>query len=107
MLPRWPEGLEPTLTEVDVAISRTRAEYDGYEEIREIEQCCGFFGQLERMSLAPGERTELRARLKALKMRQAGGGQGAGSNFGGHTILPCQNASQLWRNLHQEPRFEI
>lgn len=37
-------------------------------EIREIEQCCGFFGQMERMRLAPGERTELRVRLKPLKM---------------------------------------
>jgi phosphatidylserine/phosphatidylglycerophosphate/cardiolipin synthase-like enzyme len=34
----WPEGLEPDFRDVDVAISRTRAEYDGYPEIREIEQ---------------------------------------------------------------------
>ena len=34
----WPENLEPDFTNVDVAISRTRAEYDGYPEIREIEQ---------------------------------------------------------------------
>ncbi|KQZ62219.1 phospholipase [Sphingopyxis sp. Root1497] len=34
----WPETLEADFFGVDVAISRTRAEYDGYEEIREIEQ---------------------------------------------------------------------
>ncbi len=34
----WPEGLEPDFFGVDVAISRTRAEYDGHAEIREIEQ---------------------------------------------------------------------
>jgi phosphatidylserine/phosphatidylglycerophosphate/cardiolipin synthase-like enzyme len=34
----WPDALEPDFVGVDVAISRTRAEYDGYEEIREIEQ---------------------------------------------------------------------
>ncbi|MDK2761525.1 MAG: phospholipase D-like domain-containing protein [Sphingopyxis sp.] len=34
----WPGDLEPDFEGVDVAISRTRAEYDGYEEIREIEQ---------------------------------------------------------------------
>lgn len=34
----WPEGLEPDFFGVDVAISRTRAEYGGYAEIREIEQ---------------------------------------------------------------------
>lgn len=34
----WPDDLEPDFEGVDVAISRTRAEYDGYEEIREIEQ---------------------------------------------------------------------
>lgn len=34
----WPDDLEPDFEGVDVAISRTRAEYDGHEEIREIEQ---------------------------------------------------------------------
>src|SRR3546814_11990088 len=34
----WPGDLEPDFEGVDVAISRTRAEYDGCEEIREIEQ---------------------------------------------------------------------
>ncbi|MGH6650335.1 MAG: phospholipase D-like domain-containing protein [Sphingopyxis sp.] len=34
----WPEAIEPDFFGVDVAISRTRAEYDGFEEIREIEQ---------------------------------------------------------------------
>jgi phosphatidylserine/phosphatidylglycerophosphate/cardiolipin synthase-like enzyme len=34
----WPDDLEPDFEGVDVAISRTRAEYDGSEEIREIEQ---------------------------------------------------------------------
>lgn len=34
----WPDGLEPDFEGVDVAISRTRAEYDGHAEIREIEQ---------------------------------------------------------------------
>ncbi|KQZ71980.1 phospholipase [Sphingopyxis sp. Root214] len=34
----WPDDLEPDFEGVDVAISRTRAEYDGCEEIREIEQ---------------------------------------------------------------------
>jgi phosphatidylserine/phosphatidylglycerophosphate/cardiolipin synthase-like enzyme len=34
----WPDDLQPDFEGVDVAISRTRAEYDGYEEIREIEQ---------------------------------------------------------------------
>ncbi len=34
----WPDDLEPDFEGVDVAISRTRAEYDGYGEIREIEQ---------------------------------------------------------------------
>jgi len=33
----WPDDLEPDFKGVDVAISRTRAEYDGYAEIREIE----------------------------------------------------------------------
>ncbi|TKA94970.1 phospholipase [Cereibacter changlensis] len=37
VLPRWPEGLEPTLTEVDVAISRTLPGYDGREAVHEIE----------------------------------------------------------------------
>lgn len=34
----WPDDLTPDFTGVDVAISRTRAEYDGYPEVREIEQ---------------------------------------------------------------------
>ncbi len=34
----WPDDLEPDFECVEVAISRTRAEYDGYEEVREIEQ---------------------------------------------------------------------
>ena len=34
----WPDDLEPDFEGVDVAISRTRAEYDGTQEIREIEQ---------------------------------------------------------------------
>lgn len=34
----WPDGLRPDFEDVDVAISRTRAEYDGYSEIREIEK---------------------------------------------------------------------
>lgn len=34
----WPDDLEPDFEGVDVAVSRTRAEYDGYGEIREIEQ---------------------------------------------------------------------
>src|SRR3546814_1695597 len=34
----WSGDLEPDFEGVDVAISRTRAEYDGCEEIREIEQ---------------------------------------------------------------------
>lgn len=34
----WPDDLEADFGGVDVAISRTRAEYDGYEEIREVEQ---------------------------------------------------------------------
>ncbi|QCB54785.1 phospholipase [Sphingopyxis sp. PAMC25046] len=34
----WPDDLEPDFERVDVAISRTRAKYDGYDEIREIEQ---------------------------------------------------------------------
>lgn len=34
----WPDDLEADFEGVDVAISRTRAEYDGYEEIREVEQ---------------------------------------------------------------------
>ena len=34
----WPDDLEPDFEDVEVAISRTRAEYDGCEEIREIEQ---------------------------------------------------------------------
>ena len=34
----WPDDLDPDFEGVDVAISRTRAEYDDVEEIREIEQ---------------------------------------------------------------------
>lgn len=34
----WPDDLDPDFQDVDVAISRTRAEYDDCEEIREIEQ---------------------------------------------------------------------
>lgn len=34
----WPDDLEADFFGVDVAISRTRAEYNGYGEIREIEQ---------------------------------------------------------------------
>ena len=34
----WPDDLEPDFRGVDVAISRTRAEYDGYDEVRENEQ---------------------------------------------------------------------
>lgn len=34
----WPAALEADFTDVDVAISRSRAEYDGYPEVREIEQ---------------------------------------------------------------------
>lgn len=34
----WPRDLDPDFRNVDVAISRTRAEYDGYPEIREVEQ---------------------------------------------------------------------
>lgn len=34
----WPDDLETDFEEVDIAISRTRASYDGYPEIREIEQ---------------------------------------------------------------------
>jgi phosphatidylserine/phosphatidylglycerophosphate/cardiolipin synthase-like enzyme len=33
----WPDGLEPHLTNVDLAISRTRAKFKGNEEIREVE----------------------------------------------------------------------
>ena len=33
----WPDGLEPTFEGVDIAISRTRAEYEDNPEIREIE----------------------------------------------------------------------
>ncbi|WP_116085867.1 phospholipase D-like domain-containing protein [Tropicimonas sp. IMCC34011] len=35
--PIWPDGLEPTLTNVPVGISRTYPDYDGHEEVREIE----------------------------------------------------------------------
>lgn len=34
----WPDNLEPDFRNVDVAISRTRAEYDDCSEVREIEQ---------------------------------------------------------------------
>ncbi len=34
----WPKDLTPDFENVDVAISRTRAEYDGVSELREIEQ---------------------------------------------------------------------
>ncbi len=34
----WPDDLDPDFEGVDVAISRTRAEYDGHPEIREIER---------------------------------------------------------------------
>src|SRR3546814_695867 len=34
----WPDDLDPDFRDVDVAISRTRAEYDGFPEVREIEQ---------------------------------------------------------------------
>ena len=33
----WPDGLDPSFTDVDIAIARTRAPYDDLEEIREIE----------------------------------------------------------------------
>jgi phospholipase D1/2 len=33
----WPEGLEPSMTEVDVAISRTIPAYDGHPGVHEIE----------------------------------------------------------------------
>lgn len=33
----WPEALEPDFRDVDIAISRTTAEYDDCEEVREIE----------------------------------------------------------------------
>src|SRR3546814_14383611 len=33
-----PDDLDPDFRDVDVAISRTRAEYDGFPEVREIEQ---------------------------------------------------------------------
>src|SRR3546814_3815781 len=34
----WPDDLDPDFRDVEVAISRTRAEYDGFPEIREIER---------------------------------------------------------------------
>lgn len=34
----WPEGLEPDFTNVDLAIARTRAEFGGKREVREIEK---------------------------------------------------------------------
>ena len=33
----WPEDLEPMFEDVDIAIARTRAEYDGNPEVREVE----------------------------------------------------------------------
>ena len=33
----WPDDIEPMFRDVDVAIARTRAEYEGAEEIREVE----------------------------------------------------------------------
>ncbi len=33
----WPEGLVPQMKDIDVAVARTLPEYDGYEEVREIE----------------------------------------------------------------------
>ena len=33
----WPDGLDPMFDNVEIAIARTRAEYEGNEEIREIE----------------------------------------------------------------------
>jgi phospholipase D1/2 len=35
--PIWPHGIVPTFTGIDVAIARTQPEYDGEEEVREIE----------------------------------------------------------------------
>jgi phospholipase D1/2 len=35
--PIWPNGIVPTFTDIDVAIARTQPEYDGEEEVREIE----------------------------------------------------------------------
>lgn len=35
--PFWPEGLEPSLSQVDVAISRTAPAFDGRDAVREIE----------------------------------------------------------------------
>jgi phospholipase D1/2 len=35
--PIWPSGIVPTFTGIDVAIARTQPEYDGEEEVREIE----------------------------------------------------------------------
>lgn len=34
----WPDGLEPTVTDVDVAIARTIAAYDGADQVNEIEE---------------------------------------------------------------------
>lgn len=36
--------------------------------IEQVEQCCGFFGSVEKSQLLPGERTALRVRLKPVKM---------------------------------------
>lgn len=33
----WPDSLPPSMTDVDVAISRTQSEHDGHAEVREIE----------------------------------------------------------------------
>src|SRR3546814_18135003 len=34
----WPDDLDPDFRDVEAAISRTRAEYDGFPEIRDIER---------------------------------------------------------------------
>lgn len=36
--------------------------------IDKVEQCCGFFGSVEKNQLLPGEQTQLRVRLKPIKM---------------------------------------
>jgi phospholipase D1/2 len=43
---RWPEGLAPLVEDVDLAISRTRAAYDGEPAVREIEAL--FLEQIRR-----------------------------------------------------------
>ncbi len=40
----WPQGLEPDARDVDVAISRTEPEWNGHEEVREIERL--YHGQI-------------------------------------------------------------